>query len=188
MSTAARRREQRHLRLSTAGRGCKRRRCLRIVNANEMPVLTRENVLESTLYFLQHRWRLWDYVRTPAGSLTWGVAARTHEEWPILSAVAPASMSASEVMGLRSNSRRGSVGGGQIVQAHPLLDSGRAESVRPDRGRKRLGSRTSGDHDRVSREAAPPLGATSSGGRTVRDFSDSLSSRATPFLWRRNPT
>ena len=132
MSTAARRREQRHLGLSTAGRGCKRRRCLRIVNANEMPVLTRENVLESTLYFLQHRWRLWDYVRTPAGSLTWGVAARTHEEWPILSAVAPASMSASEVMGLRSNSSRGSVGAGQIVQPHPLLDSGRAESVRPE--------------------------------------------------------
>jgi len=68
-------------------------------------------------------------------------------------------------MGLRSNPCRGSVGGGQILRPHRLLDPGRAERIHPDRGRKLLGSRTSGAHDGVSREAAPPLGATSSGGR-----------------------
>ena len=34
-------------------------------SANEILVVTRENVPDGTLYFLQHRWRLCDYVRTP---------------------------------------------------------------------------------------------------------------------------
>jgi len=46
--------------------------------------VTRENVPEETLYFLQHRWRFCDYVRTPLGSLTWGNAARFSEFTPIV--------------------------------------------------------------------------------------------------------
>jgi hypothetical protein len=36
-------------------------------STDDIPVVTRENTPERTLYFLQHRWRLRHYVRTPPG-------------------------------------------------------------------------------------------------------------------------
>ena len=95
--------EQRHLLLSTAERGSERRRCPLMANANEILVLTRENVPGRTLYFLQHRWRLWDYVRTPLGPLTWGNAARKSRLGRNWGARRSGPRPALEVMGVCSN-------------------------------------------------------------------------------------
>jgi len=46
-------------------------------SANEILVVTRENVPDGTLYFLQHRWRLCDYVRTPYGALNWAYSRKS---------------------------------------------------------------------------------------------------------------
>ena len=44
----------------TATRGFECLDLRRLGSANEILVVTRENVPERTLYFLQHRWRRWD--------------------------------------------------------------------------------------------------------------------------------
>jgi hypothetical protein len=54
----------------TTTRGLERLDLPRLGSANKILVVTRENVPERTLYFLQHRWRLCDYVRTPLRPLT----------------------------------------------------------------------------------------------------------------------
>src|SRR5271157_4994244 len=76
---------------------------LRRVAARLRQVLTRKNVPERTLCFLQHRWRLWDYVQTPRGPLTWVNAGSTRElRWNSVDEKVGASV-ALKVMGLCLN-------------------------------------------------------------------------------------
>jgi len=58
---------------------------------------------KTSLYSLQRRWRLCDYVRTPPGPLTRGYAARKPELGRISGAGWLAARSAPEVMRLCSN-------------------------------------------------------------------------------------
>jgi hypothetical protein len=86
---------------SLLGEGFEHRRLPRLEVSTRTCGLTRENVVTPTT-----RWRLWDYVRTPPGPLTWGYVAAECEEWPNSSTQRSAAGSAGEVMGLRSDPLR----------------------------------------------------------------------------------
>ena len=69
------------------------------------------------------RWRLWDYVRTPAGPLTWGYAARKLNAGRIRALDRPPERVVREVMGLCSNPCW--IGG--AVEHHSFASDGSAQ-------------------------------------------------------------
>ena len=64
----------------TVSRGFQSKDPPRSGSANEILAVTRENVPERALYFLQHRWRLLDYVRTPLGASDQGLCGELVRE------------------------------------------------------------------------------------------------------------